>query len=137
MIGFCTPLQRPERPKGASLFRGFLELGERNSAQQRRLNLLTEEVLTTARNRRIHQIDNSIAVTPSPWVAPGGGGPNSDRTQSRGESLFRSVGLNSFGPNPTANLVGAKERGHSKPSGSVLGQAEIGSGGVERSAPPE
>src|SRR5215216_3305658 len=49
---------------------------------------------------------------------------------------YSSVGLNSFGPNPTANLVGAKERGHSRPSGSVLGQAEIGLGGVERSAPP-
>jgi hypothetical protein len=33
-----------------------------------------------------------------------------------------SVGLNSFGPNPTANFAGAKERGHSELSGSVSGQ---------------
>jgi hypothetical protein len=30
------------------------------------------------------------AKTPSPRVAPGGGGPTSDRTGSRGESLVRA-----------------------------------------------
>ena len=45
-------------------------------------------------------------------TSSGGGGPKvSDPVGPWGESLFSSVGLNSFGPNPTANLVGAEEGG--------------------------
>ena len=51
--------------------------------------------------------------TPSPRVAPGGGGPTSDY-QVLGVNLqlmLAGVGLNSFGPNPTANPAGAEEGG--------------------------
>ena len=52
------------------------------------------------------------AKTPSPRVAPGGGGPTSDLTGPRGESPANAgVGLFSFGPNPTANPAGAEEGG--------------------------
>ncbi len=45
-------------------------------------------------------------------MALGGGGPTSDLLSPWGESPAKaSVGLNSFGPNPTANLVGAEEGG--------------------------
>src|SRR5215211_3278847 len=45
-------------------------------------------------------------------TSSGGGGPKvADLVGPWGESLFSSVGLNSFGPNPTANLVGAEEGG--------------------------
>src|ERR687898_1200556 len=46
-------------------------------------------------------------------MALGGGGPTSDLPAGpRGESPAKaSVGLDSFGPNPTANLVGAEEGG--------------------------
>jgi hypothetical protein len=66
--------------------------------------------------------DNSIARTPNSRVAPGGGGPTRIFLEIRGvnrQLTLAGVGLNSFGPNPTANLVGDKERGHPGPSGSV------------------
>jgi hypothetical protein len=66
--------------------------------------------------------NNSIAMTPNPRVAPGGGEPNSDRKVRGVNRSEGSVGHSSFGPNPTANLAGAKERGHSGPSGSVSGE---------------
>src|SRR5688572_23515493 len=52
-------------------------------------------------------------------MALGGGGPTSDLPGPRGESPAKaSVGLNSFGPNPTANLVGAEEGGSAEWVGS-------------------
>src|SRR3954468_3174718 len=55
-----------------------------------------------------------MPMTPSPRVAPGGGGPKKDLPGPRGESpAIGGVGLDSFGPNPTANSVGAEEGGSS------------------------
>src|SRR5215208_6012767 len=60
----------------------------------------------------IGRLETNRAKTPNPEKSSGGGGPKvSDPVGPWGESLFSSVGLNSFGPNPTANLVGAEEGG--------------------------
>jgi hypothetical protein len=59
----------------------------------------------------IGKLETNRAKTPNPEEAPGAGDPISDLVGPWGESLFSSVGLNSFGPNPTANLVGAEEGG--------------------------
>ena len=50
------------------------------------------------------------------WGVEDPHGPKGPRGESPGPP---SVGLNSFGPNPTANLAGAKERGHPAPGGAV------------------
>jgi hypothetical protein len=58
--------------------------------------------------------DNSVAVTPNSRVASGGGGPTRTIHLVRGvnrQLTLAGVGLNSFGPNPTANPVGTKEGG--------------------------
>src|SRR5215204_6010046 len=92
------------------------------------VNRLASWALTNRPTKRISMGDNCIARMPNSRVAPGGGDPHGPSLRGpRGESLelawpSSSVGLNSFGPNPTANLVGDKERGHSGPSGSVLGE---------------
>src|SRR5215204_876388 len=92
------------------------------------VNRLASWALTNRPTRRISMGDNCIARMPNSRVAPGAGDPHGPSLRGpRGESLelawpSSSVGLNSFGPNPTANLVGANERGHSGPSGSVLGE---------------
>src|SRR5215204_2857178 len=92
------------------------------------VNRLASWALTNRPTRRISMGDNCIARMPNSRVAPGAGDPHGPSLRGpRGESLelawpSSSVGLNSFGPNPTANLVGDKERGHSGPSGSVLGE---------------
>src|SRR5215203_5605808 len=70
-------------------------------------------------------------MTPSPRVAPEGGGPTQDLTGPRGESpAIASVGLDSFGPNPTANSVGAEEGGSSGARTTTL----LGTAGVRHRA---
>src|SRR5829696_9297650 len=46
-------------------------------------------------------------------------GPRGESPATSYQLALAGVGLFSFGPNPTANLVGAKEGGHSASSGPV------------------
>src|SRR5215217_7659585 len=81
------------------------------------------------------ECNNSIAMTPNPRVALGGGGPNSDRKVRGVNRSEGSVGHSSFGPNPTANLAGEKKEG--TPGQVIRSWVSVvgtGSGGVEWSA---
>src|SRR5215211_8140444 len=58
--------------------------------------------------------DNRNAYDAESPGGAGGGGPTQDLPGPRGESpAIGGVGLDSFGPNPTANSVGAEEGGSS------------------------
>jgi hypothetical protein len=63
------------------------------------------------RQEYIRKLETNRAKTPNPDKLRGRGTQYQTRLVLWGESLFSSVGLNSFGPNPTANLVGAEEGG--------------------------
>src|SRR5215212_6025493 len=91
---------------------------------------LRAQALTTAVVRRIPTVDNSIAVTPN---ARGRGTHTDTSLKVRGvnRQLSRAnVGLNSFGPNPTANPVGAEEGGSSGARTTTL----LGTAGVRHGA---
>src|SRR5215210_6127355 len=112
---------------------------ERRLAELRRLYLpalraigLRAQVLTTAVARRIYRLlTTEMPMTPSPLVAPGGGGPTQDLPGPRGESpAIGGVGLDSFGPNPTANSVGAEEGGSSGARTTI----QLGTDGVRHGA---
>ena len=83
--------------------------------------------LTTGYRRRIPVGDGSIASTPNSRVVPGGGGPIRTLQGPRGELPgYPGVGLNSFGPNPTANPVGAEEGGRWRArTATLLGEADV------------
>src|SRR5215218_8969985 len=93
---------------------------------------LRAQVLTTAVARRIYRLlTTEMPMTPSPLAPPGGGGPTQDLPGPRGESpAIGGVGLDSFGPNPTANPVGAEEGGSSDARTTSL----LGTDGVRHGA---